>query len=131
MPKADQRQTVQKTFLENILIDSSGPLSHSEIMHKAHKAGVAMGRVTVFRYLKKQLEAKKIRKIQSPRGEVLYEWIESTQRHQHHFFCNNCKTAFPVEGCGLKVSGFKVPRGFVVQDHEVQLIGLCDQCKAA
>jgi len=126
-----KRSTLRKTFLENLLKDSRQPLSASEILNISEDRGVPVGRVTVYRFLKSQLNQALLHKVQGPQGEVLYEWVGAGDKHQHHFFCRKCEGAFPLNGCGLKLAGFDLPKGFEVERHEIQLIGLCGECQAA
>jgi len=128
---SDERSTLQKTFLETLFREALRPLSATEIQKVSEERAIPLGRVTIYRFLKVQVRAGHLHKVQGINGGVLYEWQQDTAKHHHHFFCRECEGAFPLEGCGLKLSGFDLPKGFTVEHHEIQLIGLCDDCHAA
>jgi Fur family ferric uptake transcriptional regulator len=49
--------------------------------------------------------------------------------HHHHFHCRACNRtlALAVPGCALKEDAM-VPDGFVVEEHQVFLFGICPSC---
>lgn len=64
-------------------------------------------------------------------GSRRYDPSETFGRHHHHLVCVNCFGIQRVEGCGLKteVARQAEAAGYVVQDHDLTLRGLCPDCQ--
>jgi Fur family ferric uptake transcriptional regulator len=52
--------------------------------------------------------------------------------HHDHFQCRKCQSVFDLAICpsGLH-SGMTLPGGFVVEDHEMTVYGLCADCSSS
>jgi hypothetical protein len=68
-----------------------------------------------------------LKRISHPSFGTLYE--RAGKEHHHHFHCRECNRAFELPGCALKEDE-AAPDGFVVEDHEVFLFGVCPSCVA-
>jgi len=126
--KIISRHSPQKSFIESLLKNSTTALSQTDILNAAKIENIAISRATVFRFLNNNIQQSNIKKLQGLKGSSLYEW-NKRKKHHHHFFCTICQSTYPIEGCGLSVSKFTLPKGFKVKSHEVQLKGTCDNCK--
>ncbi len=64
-------------------------------------------------------------------GSRRYDPSEAFGRHHHHLVCVNCSGIIRVEGCGLKreVARQAQAAGYLVQDHDLTLRGLCPACR--
>ncbi len=121
-----QRQTRQRDAILRVLHSSSGPLPVPEIHALAQKK-TAVGIATVYRTLKMLQQNKQIRAVTLPSGETRYEG--EPQAHHDHFQCRVCQQVFDLDVCPLRLkSGEKLPGGFLVEDHQMLLYGLCPSC---
>jgi hypothetical protein len=66
-----------------------------------------------------------LKRISHPSLGALYE--RTGKGHHHHFHCRERNRAFELPGCALKEDKI-APSGFVVEDHEVFLFGICPCC---
>lgn len=64
-------------------------------------------------------------------GSRRYDPSEAFGRHHHHLVCVSCLGIQRVEGCGLttEVARQAQAAGYVVQDHDLTLRGLCPACQ--
>lgn len=123
-----QRQTRQREAIARVIADAAGPLTAREIHARAQAETAALGIATVYRALKLLLQAREIKCVVLPSGEPRYE--SSSRGHHDHFLCRACEQVFDL-GCPLRLPrGTALPGGFVVEDHEMTLFGLCPGCTA-
>lgn len=121
-----QRQTRQREAIGRVIAGARGPLTAREIHAQAQAETSALGIATVYRAIKLLLEAGEIKCVVLPSGEARYE--SATRGHHDHFLCRMCEQVFDL-GCPLRLPrGTALPGGFVVEDHEMTLFGLCPSC---
>lgn len=122
-----QRQTPQRDAILETIESASGPLSVPEIHEAARKTSPKIGIATIYRTLKLLHEAKLIQPVILPSGEMRYE--RADLGHHDHFQCRACERVFDLPSCPLTLNkGATLPGGFVVEDHEMTLYGLCAAC---
>ncbi len=123
-----QRQTRQREAIGRVIEAATGPLTAREIHARAQEEMAGLGIATVYRTIKLLLEAREIKGVVLPSGEPRYE--SAGRGHHDHFLCRSCEQVFDL-GCPLRMArGTSLPGGFVVEDHEVTLFGLCPGCTA-
>ncbi len=120
-----KRQTVQRTAIEQVMRHSGGPMSIEDILIYGRKIVPSLNQATVYRNLKFLIDAGRIRQIIHPMLGALYE--ETEKGHHHHFHCHQCNRVFELPGCVLKQDSV-VPKGFIVESHDIFLYGLCPCC---
>jgi Fur family transcriptional regulator, ferric uptake regulator len=120
-----KRNTTQRKLLEEIISSSSAPLSVQEILSEGRKSIKSLNQATVYRNLKILIDCEWLKVISHPTLGHLYEMKE--KNHHHHFHCQKCDKVYQLEGCPLKKTGISPP-GFVLEDHEVYLSGICARC---
>jgi len=124
-----QRQTRQRDAIFQVIEETSGPLAVEEIHRRAQKHLPRLGIATVYRALKLMLESRQVQQVNMPSGETRYE--SAHLGHHDHFQCRGCHKVFDLEKCPLQLkTGATLPGGFVVEDHEMTLFGLCATCAA-
>jgi Fur family ferric uptake transcriptional regulator len=121
-----QRQTRQREAILKVLSEANGPLSVPEIFALAKKK-IPLGIATVYRAINLLLEANDIQSVILPSGETRYE--SADLGHHDHFQCRKCQHVFDLSVCPLHLaSGTIIPGGFIVEDHEMTLYGICPDC---
>ncbi len=120
-----KRITRQRKAIERIFTKLERPLTVDEILAYGRKYVTSLNRATVYRTLKTLTENGWLDKVAHPSFGTLYE--RSGKDHHHHFFCRECNRGYELPGCPLKIDG-AAPDGFVVEDHEVFLMGKCPKC---
>jgi len=110
-----------------VIAESEGPLSVSQILMRAKKKKVALGIATVYRTVNLLLDGKQIQSVILPSGETRYE--SADLGHHDHFQCRECRNVFDLSVCPLHLArGTIIPGGFIVEDHEMTLYGVCPKC---
>jgi Fur family ferric uptake transcriptional regulator len=125
-----QRQTRQRDAIFAVIQGSCGPLSALEIYQRACETLPQLGMATVYRAIKLLLETAEIQAVNLPSGETRYE--SAHLGHHDHFQCRKCGEVFDLHVCPLHLkAGATLPGGFIVEDHEMTLFGMCAECAPA
>jgi Fur family transcriptional regulator, ferric uptake regulator len=114
-----------------LFLQQDGALSHSDIEKKASEK---FDRVTVYRTLQAFVEKGLIHSIPTADNSIRYalckdDCTAGQHRDDHvHFICNSCGNTVCLEE--VVVPGIKLPRGYVVQQVEMLVSGICKSCGA-
>lgn len=109
--------------------NSTRALSPLEVFDMARKKYRALGLVSVYRTLEKLEELHLIQRLHQPQG--CQAFISAFHGHEHLLLCRNCgKVAF-FEGDNLDAFFQSVAQktGYQIQEHWLQLFGLCQACQ--
>lgn len=129
-PALGQRQTRQRDRIYEVIRESQGPLTVSEILDRAQETVPGLGIATVYRTINLLHGAGQIEPVILPSGETRYEM--SNLGHHHHFQCRKCDEVYDLDDCPVSVShGSATAGGFVVESHELTLYGVCPLCRKA
>ena len=118
----------RRKILELFLLQD-GALSHSDI---ERKAGEKFDRVTVYRTLQVFLEKGLIHSIPTSDNSIRYALCKDDcsggQHHDDHvhFICTACGNTVCLEG--VNVPAIKLPRGYVSEQVEMLVSGVCKGC---
>lgn len=121
-----RRNTKQRDALQQVLAEATGPLSVQELVLAAGRLVEGVGIATVYRTLRLLEEEGQIHPVSLPDGEI--RWEASDRGHHHHFQCRSCSRVLDLAGCPLHLHAESIPSGFVVERHEITLVGLCSAC---
>jgi Fur family ferric uptake transcriptional regulator len=114
-----------------LFLHQEGALSHSDI---ERKAGEKFDRVTVYRTLQAFLEKGLIHSIPTADNSIRYALCKDNcsaghHRDDHvHFICNACGNTVCLED--VTVPSIKLPRGFLAQQVDMLVSGICKSCNA-
>ncbi|HEX2187475.1 MAG TPA: transcriptional repressor [Longimicrobiaceae bacterium] len=126
-PPIGQRNTRQRDAIAEVIGAAAGPLTAPEIAERAQREIPGLGMATVYRTLKLLQEAGRVRTVILPSGETRYE--SEGLGHHHHFHCRVCDGVYDLESCHVVMPpGARTEEGFVVEDHELTLYGVCPSC---
>lgn len=120
-----QLKTTQQTSIFRVLDTLNRPVTPQELLGAASIESPGLGLATVYRVLKKLVEADRVQKIELAGVPPHYE-VQS-DKHHHFFVCEDCQRILEITGCP---GGFKkfLPEGFTMTSHEVILYGMCRDC---
>ncbi|MHC4862300.1 MAG: Fur family transcriptional regulator [Planctomycetota bacterium] len=118
-----QREAIRRAFREH-----RRPLSAEEVLKYARRRVPRLGIATVYRNLGALREEGWLKPVRLPGRRVLHE--RRRKRHHHFFLCRDCNRCFGVSFCPRSLRRY-VPRGHVVEDHELVLYGVCRDCAGA
>lgn len=120
-----ERKTIQRVAIEQVFLQTDRPLRVEEVLKSGRRVVDSLNQATVYRNLKLLVDDGWLKRVSHPTLGILYE--RAGKGHHHHFHCRACNRAFELTGCALKEEG-AVPGGFVIEDHEIFLSGLCPTC---
>ena len=120
-----QRDTAQRRAIQGVFKRENRPLSPQELLEAAQSTVPQMGLATVYRTLKSLTEAGTVMVVDVPGEPQRYEL--AGKAHHHHFSCRLCGRMFEMDGCPGDPEQL-VPRGFIMEDHEVFIYGRCRDC---
>lgn len=108
---------------------STHALTPIEVYDLARERYRALGLVSVYRTLEKLEELGIIQRVHQPMG--CQAFISTGKGHQHLLLCRECGEAVFFEGDDLEalMSSISKKTGYQIQDHWLQLFGLCGNCK--
>lgn len=120
------RRTRQRDAIREAFQAADRPLAPTECLDLAAEDVPGLGIATVYRNIKRLLDAGWLRVVELPGAPDRYE--VAGKSHHHHFHCRECDGLYEVEDCPGSLAGL-APTGFVVERHEILLYGLCDGCR--
>jgi Fur family ferric uptake transcriptional regulator len=120
-----KRKTSQRAAIEQTFRNQDRALGIEEILRNGREVVESLNLATVYRNLKLLVEKGWLKQINHPLLGTLYE--RTGKAHHHHFHCHACNRVFELPGCALN-EGDAAPKGFVVENHEVFLFGICPSC---
>jgi len=91
--------------------------------------GSSVGLATVYRTLALLHERGAIDALSHHGGELCYRLCG--EAHHHHLVCTSCHRVVEVKQCGLDdwLGDVAARHGFVATGHEVEIVGLCADCR--
>ena len=123
------RVTAARRAVVDTIARSRHALTPIEVYDAARKRYRALGLVTVYRTLEKLEELHLVQRVHQEQGCLGF--IAAGQGHQHLLVCKRCGRATFFEGDDLKalMSAIASKTGYRVQEHWLQLFGLCASCR--
>lgn len=118
----------RKAVVETIAATTHA-LTPVEVYDRARKSCPGMGLVTVYRTLEKLEELGLIQRVHQMHG--CQAFIARGIGHEHLLLCTKCGAAVRFSGDQLNLlfDSISQKTGYTVEDHWLQLFGLCKDCK--
>lgn len=122
------RVTGPRRVIVELLAQSTRALGPIDVYDLGRLEYPGLGLVTVYRTLEKLEELGLIQRVHMPDG--CHRYMRAMQGHQHILLCTRCGQVVFFEGDDIDPLTAKVAQrtGFIVQEHWLQLFGLCPQC---
>ena len=123
------RLTGSRKAVVEIISSSTQALTPIEIYERARKVNDEIGLVSVYRTLEKLEELKLIQRVHQPAG--CQAFMVASREHQHLLLCSQCGEIRFFEGddLGSLIHTIAKKTGFEINDHWLQLFGVCQKCK--
>ncbi len=127
-----ERKTRQQAAILDAIAHADRPLLAQEILARAACCVPHLSVATVYRHIKALQAVGTIRPVRLPGQNPRYELAASHRNpvHHHYFQCRNCARVFDMTTCPGNLDKL-APAGFMVEDHEIILYGLCSECVVA
>jgi Fur family transcriptional regulator, ferric uptake regulator len=130
LDRAGYRLTGPRRSLATLIAGRRGHFTATELVTEARSRRLGVGRATVFRTLEVLEELGAVERLDLPSGEHTYVVCEPA--HHHHVVCSRCGRTDEIDDAGLRTVVREVARrtGYRVDDHRLELFGLCPACLA-
>ena len=130
LDRAGYRLTEPRRSLAALIAEQDGHFTAAELITAARAAHPGVGRATVFRTLELLEGIGAVERLDLPNGEHAYVGCEPA--HHHHVVCSRCGRTNEIDDAGLRSVVRDVARqtGFRVDDHRLELFGICPDCQA-
>lgn len=130
LKSAGYRLTQSRAAVVRIINETNGWLRPEQVHALAKKYCPSLGLVTVYRTLTLLVELGYIRRIHF--GDKCHGYARVELSHGHHLVCRGCNQTIEIAGTeDLKPLMKQVQNetGFVIEDHLLELVGLCRECQ--
>jgi Fur family ferric uptake transcriptional regulator len=125
------RITAARRAVMGVLLAAPAPLSPQEICQQGREACRRLGLVTVYRTLALLEDHGWVRRVH--REDHCHAYVSCSPGHSHAMVCRECgrTTEFPgAEDLRTLIARVEATTGYRVDDHLLQLSGLCPECQA-
>ena len=125
------RLTGPRRALADLIADQDGHFTAAELVAATRSRRLGVGRATVFRTLEALEGVGRIERIDLPTGEHAY--VACERAHHHHVVCSRCGRTSEIDDAGLRTVVGEIARrtGYRVDEHRLELFGLCPACQTA
>ncbi len=129
---ATRRPTRQRTAVLDLLHEQDTFRSAQDIHAVLREAGTGIGLATVYRTLQAMATDGDVDVLRTEDGESVYRRCR-TPRHHHHLVCRSCGLTVEVEDTPVERWAANVAdqHGFGDVEHQVEVFGTCEACRAA
>jgi Fur family ferric uptake transcriptional regulator len=124
------RSTIQRDQILQVFIAAGQHLSAEELYLRVKKSRPGIGYATVYRTLKLLAEAGLAEERHFEDGFTRYEY-KSSGGHHDHLICTQCGLIVEFENERIEALQQDVAKKnhFKVQNHKLELYGLCETCQ--
>ena len=127
---AGYRLTGPRRALADIITGRGGStFTAADLVADVRARRLGIGRATVFRAIDLLESVGAVERIDLQNGEHAY--VACVPTHHHHVVCSRCTRAVEVGDLGLGAVAREVARrtGYRVDEHRLELFGLCPDCQ--
>jgi Fur family ferric uptake transcriptional regulator len=123
------RETPQRVFVVEELAREENDATAAQIYDRLRRRGTNIGLATVYRTLSLLHEHGAVDTLTHHAGELCYRLCAEV--HHHHLVCTGCHRVVELRDCDLDpwVKRSARRHGFTVTDHQVEIVGLCADCR--
>jgi Fe2+ or Zn2+ uptake regulation protein len=129
LSRNNYRLTAPRLAVVQVIASSFRIMNPTEVYLQARKICEGLGLVTVYRTIEKLEDLGLIQRVHLPDG--CHSFIAAADGHHHLIICSRCNSARYFSGDDLTpiIGDLKENHGFLIQDHWLQLSGLCRECQ--
>lgn len=111
-------------MIVELFSNASCTFTPSQLHALAQERNVKVGLTTVYRLLEVLIKIGAATSFLIG-GSIYYAYCDGS--HHHHFVCVSCHQVLDIYDCP---SFAKLPEGYRIQSHRVDLFGTCPECKS-
>jgi len=129
LTKNGVRETPQRVFVVQELAREENDATATQIYERLRRRGTNIGLATVYRTLAILHEHGAVDTLAHHAGELCYRLCAEV--HHHHLVCTGCHRVVELRDCDLEpwVKRSAGKHGFTATDHQVEIAGLCADCR--
>jgi Fe2+ or Zn2+ uptake regulation protein len=130
MADAGCRVTVPRRAVVRVLEEACAPLPPQQVWEAGQRIHPDLGLVTVYRTLALLTELDLVRRVH--RQDGCHGYVMASPGHRHHIVCQHCGGVVEFPGgddIASLVERVEGRTGYRVEDHLLQLFGLCPACQ--
>lgn len=126
---AGYKLTNARLTVLQVIEDSDGHLTSTEILERVSVADDSIGRASVFRTLDLFTQLGMIRPTYID-SSITPSYVMLPDGHHHHIICTNCNRVIEFEECGLEQMAAELEARLHVRltGHLLEFYGLCEKC---
>lgn len=130
LDRAGYRLTEPRRRLAALIANRDAHFTAGDLLAEARAQRLGVGRATVFRTLEVLEELGAVERLDLPSGEHAY--VACRRAHHHHVVCSSCGRTSEIDDAGLRVVVGEIARrtGYRVDEHRLELFGMCPACLA-
>jgi Fur family transcriptional regulator, ferric uptake regulator len=123
------RLTEPRRAVAQLIADQAAHFSAADLVAEARSQRLGIGRATIFRTLDVLSSLGAVERLDLPSGDHAYVACEVA--HHHHVVCSRCGRSRDVADAGLRnvVRDLERATGYRIDDHRLELFGLCPDCQ--
>ncbi len=131
LDRAGYRLTEPRRSVAALIAEQDRHFTAASLVEAARARRLGVGRATIFRTLEILEDIGAVERLDLPSGEHAYVGCEPT--HHHHVVCSGCGRTDEIADAGLRAVVAAIARrtGYRVDEHRLELFGLCPACVAA
>ena len=130
LAKSGCRITAPRRAIIHVLLSATTPLQPQEVLAAAQDLHASIGLVTVYRTLNLLTELNLVRRVH--REDGCHGYMRASPGHHHAVICVKCGAAVEFSGeddLSRLAARVQDRTGFRVDDHLLQLYGVCPDCR--
>jgi len=128
LQKSGCRITAQRRVIINVIANSQHALQPLEVCTLSRAVNPRIGLVTVYRTLDRLEELGLVQRVH--REDGCHMLMPAANGHEHYLVCTDCGRTILFQGDDLSAlfSRVETKTGFQVNEHWLQLFGICPDC---
>lgn len=128
---AGYKLTAPRLTILDLLEQSGGHITSSELLSQVEARDPSIGRASVFRTL--ELMTKLGILWTGVQGGSTVHYMLMPGGHHHHIVCTNCGKVIEFETCqlGSLIASVQQQYGVQIEGHLLELYGRCEDCQSA
>ena len=130
LSKHNLKSTRQRAIIFESFIKTKKHVSAEQFCSIIKKIDSSVGQATIYRMLKLLVESGIASKLEIGNSVPLYE-LNMEQDHHDHLICENCQKCIEFNDHRIEELQVEIAAtyGFQLTSHQMQLYGLCSDCR--
>jgi len=125
------KRSKQRDLIAEVFFNTTEHLRVDDLLDRVRAEDPKIGQATVYRTLKLLEKAGLAEAHQFGDGHTRYEPAQGAEEHHDHLICSSCGLIVEFMDPRIEELQHKVAKkhGFVVDDHKMELYGICGDCR--